>query len=73
MDEDEIRKYLIIDMIIDKMFDCLEIDCLENKKIVFDRYNLNDKEMLYLLKKYDEKRFMMYEETLKQGEEIEND
>ena len=66
MEKENIKKEIISDFIMDKLYNCLELD---NGKIIFDRYNLSDKEMLYMLKKFDEEKFETYSEILKSNEE----
>lgn len=57
--EKRIKKDVIIEMIIDKLFNALEyIKVNENiGKLKIDNYEINSNEMTYLLSKYDEERF----------------
>lgn len=57
--EKRIKKDIIIEMIIDKLFNSLEyVKVNENiGKLKIDNYEIDSKEMTYLLSKYDEERF----------------
>ena len=61
MDELKIKQEIIINLLIEKLYDGLEV---ESGKVVYDRYNLSNKEVKFLLKEYDEKRFNTYCEML---------
>lgn len=61
MDELKIKQEIIIKLLIEKLYDGLEV---ESGKVVYDRYNLTNKEIKFLLKEYDEKRFNTYSEML---------
>lgn len=61
MDELKIKQDIIIKLLIEKLYDGLEV---ESGKVVYDRYNLTNKEIKFLLKEYDEKRFNTYCEML---------
>ena len=70
MNEEEIKKFLIMDMIVDKLFMSLIKGTRNGKPYIHvESYKIDEKDMTYLLKKYDENRFKMYEETLLEGEE----
>ena len=59
--EEFIKKGLIIDMLIDKLYDCLVV---EQGKIDFSKYDLSSKDIMYLLKHYDSERFDAYSKLL---------
>ena len=61
MDELKIKQEIIIKLLIEKLYDGLEV---ESGKVVYDRFNLTNKEIKFLLKEYDEKRFNTYCEML---------
>ena len=61
MEKESMRKEIIIDLFFDKLYRCLEV---ENQKVTFDRYSLNEKDMQFLLKKYDEEKYNAYCEML---------
>ena len=65
--EEKIRKDLINEIIIDKLFNCLELST--KGTIKFDYHNISENEFTYLLKKYDEEKFKQYEEILTEIEE----
>ena len=65
--EEKIRKELINEIIIDKLFNCLKLTSKGTVK--FDYYKISENEMTYLLKKYDEEKFNQYEEILTEIEE----
>lgn len=71
MDEKEkIRKEVILELIIDKQYDCLKVN--SNKQLKFDKYSIDDKQMLYLLKQYDIEKFNAYVNLLQQNNEEED-
>ena len=55
--KEEIKKEIIIDLLIDKLFGCLEV---ENGKVHFDKYDISSKEVLFLLEHYDKERYDAY-------------
>ena len=67
MEEKEIiKKQIIVELLIDKLYGCIE---LENGKITFDKYDINGKELLFLLKQYDNEKFDAICDLLKVGED----
>jgi len=62
MSEEEMRKKIIIEMIIDKLFYSLAKD---SKGVEINTYKIDEQEMTYLLKKYDSNKFAEYEKMLK--------
>lgn len=67
MEEKELREKIIREMIIDKLFNCLQKN--SKGKIYFDDYKLDGKDMVYLLEKYDNQKFNEYKELLLNDEE----
>lgn len=65
--EEKIRKDLINEIIIDKLFNCLKLT--SKGTIKFDYYKISESEMTYLLKKFDAIKFKQYEEILTEVEE----
>ncbi len=61
MEKEIIKKEIIVELLFDKLFRCLNV---ENKKVVFERYDLNEEDMQFLLKKYDEEKYNAYCEML---------
>lgn len=55
--EEKIRKEIITDLIFEKLFRCLNV---ENKKVTFDKYKLNDEDMQYLLEKFNTEKYDAY-------------
>lgn len=56
-----IKKEVIKEIIFDILFNSL---VNEKGTIEFDRYNIDEKNMLYLLRKYDEEKFEEYKNML---------
>ena len=65
--EERIRKDLINEIILDKLFNCLKLTSKGTVK--FDYYKMSESEMTYLLKKFDAEKFKQYEEILTEIEE----
>lgn len=61
MEKESIKKEILIDLILEKLYRCLSV---EKNKVVFDRYNLNEEDMQYILKELDEERYKVYCEML---------
>lgn len=61
MEKENIKKEIIIELLLDKLYRCLEV---ENKKIGFDKYKVNEKDMQFLLEKYDKDKYDAYCEML---------
>lgn len=61
MEKENLKKEIIIELIIDKLFRCLEV---EDGIINFEKYNINREDMQFLLKKYDEEKYNAYCEML---------
>jgi hypothetical protein len=65
--EETIRKKVVLEMIIDKLFNSLK---KTTKGIKVDNYYIDDEDLTYLLEKYDSEKFNEYKEMLfKQKEE----
>ena len=61
MEKESIKKEILIDLIVDKLYRCLEA---EDGKVNFEKYNIDSKDVQYLLKKLDEERYNAYCEML---------
>lgn len=61
MEKESIKKEILIDLLLDKLYRCLSV---EKNEVVFDRYDLNEEDMQYILKKLDEERYKVYCEML---------
>ena len=66
-----IRKSLISELIIDGLFNSLKKT--SNGKIEVENYKIDEKNMTYLLKKYDAEKFEAYEKMLLTNDEEEDD
>lgn len=58
MEEIKIKQEIVTNLLIDKLYDCLEVNY--KGKIEFDSYDLKSKEVLFLLNQYDPIRFEAY-------------
>ena len=61
MEKENIKKEILLDLLVDKLYECLEV---EDGKVSFERYNIDYKDIQYLLKKLDEDRYNAYCEML---------
>ena len=66
MPEEEIRKEIIADLIINSLYNCLEV---ESNKITLNTYDLNEKLIVQLLKQYDKLKFETLTESLLDSQE----
>lgn len=66
----EVKREIILELIIDKLFSAL---VKSGNKIEVEIYNIDEKDITYLLQKYDEEKFKEYEKMLlkDRGEEDE--
>jgi aminopeptidase-like protein len=62
MNEEEIRKNIITEMIIEKLFNSLRRS--STGKVRFDSYRINEDDIAYLLEKYDAKKYNEYKNML---------
>lgn len=60
--QEKIKKEIISDLIIDGLFQSLKKT--SNGKIEVESYNISEKNMTYLLEKYDPEKFKVYEKML---------
>lgn len=60
--QEKIKKEIISELIIDELFQSLRK--MSNGKIEVESYKINEKNMTYLLKKYDPEKFQVYEKML---------
>ena len=60
--QEKIKKEIISELIIDELFQSLKKT--SNGKIEVESYNISEKNMTYLLKKYDPEKFKVYEKML---------
>lgn len=60
--QEKIKKEIISELIIDGLFQSLKK--MSNGKIEVESYKIDEKNMTYLLKKYDSEKFEAYEEML---------
>lgn len=60
--QEKIKKEIISELIIDGLFQSLKK--MSNGKIEVESYEINEKNMTYLLKKYDPEKFKVYEKML---------
>lgn len=58
----KIKKEIISELIIDELFQSLKKT--SNGKIEVESYNISEKNMTYLLEKYDPEKFKVYEKML---------
>lgn len=56
---------IVNELIIEKLYRCIE---LEDGKLVFDKYDLDNEDMIWLLKRLDEEKFKLIEDCYKKGE-----
>lgn len=61
MEKENIKKEILLDLLIDKLFRCLEA---EDGKVSFEKYKIDSKDIDYLLKKLDGERYNAYCEML---------
>ena len=61
MEETKIKQDIIIRLLIEKLYGCLEA---RDGKIIFDKYNIENKDLLFLLREYDNEKFMAYTKML---------
>lgn len=67
--QEKIKKEIISELIIDGLFQSLIK--MSNGKIEVENYKINEKNMTYLLEKYDPERFKAYEKMLLNTDEDE--
>ena len=67
--QEKIKKEIISELIIDGLFQSLKKT--SSGKIEVESYNINEKNMTYLLKKYDTEKFKVFEKMLLKTEEDE--
>ena len=60
--QEKIKKEIISELIIDGLFQSLRK--MSNGKIEVESYKINEKNMTYLLEKYDPEKFQVYEKML---------
>lgn len=60
--QEKIKKEIISELIIDELFQSLKKT--SNGKIEVESYNISEKNMTYLLEKYDSEKFKVYEKML---------
>lgn len=60
--QEKIKKEIISELIIDGLFQSLRK--MSNGKIEVESYKIDEKNMTYLLKKYDPEKFKVYEKML---------
>ena len=60
--QEKIKKEIISELIIDGLFQSLRK--MSNGKIKVESYKIDEKNMTYLLKKYDPEKFKVYEKML---------
>lgn len=60
--QEKIKKEIISELIIDELFQSLKKT--SNGKIEVESYNISEKNMTYLLEKYDPEKFKVYEKML---------
>lgn len=65
--QEKIRKEIISELIIDGLFQSLKK--MSNGKIEVESYNISEKNMTYLLKKYDTEKFKVFEKMLLKTDE----
>lgn len=65
--QEKIRKEIISELIIDGLFHSLKKT--SNGKIEVESYNINEKNMTYLLEKYDSEKFKVFEKMLLKTDE----
>lgn len=58
MEEIKIKQEVVLNLLIEKLYDCLEVN--HKGKIEFDNYDLKSKDVLFLLNQYDPIRFEAY-------------
>ena len=60
----EIKREIIKEMLFDRLYRCIEI---VNDEAKFDKYNLDNDDLLYMLRQYDPEKFDTYVEILRGG------
>lgn len=65
--QEKIRKEIISELIIDGLFQSLKKT--SNGKIEVESYNISEKNMTYLLEKYDPEKFKVFEKMLLKTDE----
>ena len=60
--QEKIKKEIISELILDGLFQSLKK--MSNGKIEVENYKIDEKNMTYLLKKYDSEKFKAYEKML---------
>ena len=58
MEEIKIKQEVILNLLVEKLYDCLEVNY--KGKIEFDSYELKSKDVLFLLNQHDPIRFEAY-------------
>lgn len=57
------KKEILKELIFDRLYRCIEVD--SEGKVEFEKYGLDDEDMLYMLKQYDPEKYGVVVEVLK--------
>lgn len=63
MEKDILRKEIVLELLIEKLFSCIEIN--DKGEIEFEKYNMTSKDTLFLLEQYDKEKYDAYCKVLK--------
>lgn len=64
IDVEKIRKDIICEMIIDSLFNTLKQSSTKEDEIIISTYKIEEKQLTYLLEKYDKEKFEEYRKML---------
>lgn len=65
MEQETIKREILKELIFDRLYRCIELD--DNGIATFDKYDLDGKDILYMLRNYDSIKYDTVIEILKGG------
>ena len=69
MEETKIKQDIVTRLLMERLYDCLQVN--SKNEIVFEKYELTSKELIFLMKEYDTERFEAYCNFLKGTKQID--